>query len=581
MADWYWTPAAITGGTNVGTAANPYRGFKMVADQIAAGVIQGGDNVYRVVGSGPIAMADRAQFPANTTAETSSLGSSLNSSVHGPMAGTSFGATSLASGIRFFMQSTMTDPAIDGRGVTANSERMQAVLRLRGENIEVHDLCGYTSDWNYIRRSDGTTRIAGTSSTSDAEDRSIENCGLMIMGNGNKVYNTKIDGLGKHSRAALYMAVMVSSNAGSSQYRTNIVDGFEVWGAANGVSVQPQGGGWDMCRGQKVYVRNGKAHTGGWGRETGMPAGGYNAQKHGNGIVVVGKYFGGAEVHDCEVTGSYQDGIVLAGGTSLVGRDCYIHDLGSATNQFWQWNTGTARWELTPVAASTEGNGVKAGLGTYDGTSPTTWLGEDGTDGGSLLVPEVRTVLLRMRIYRVAGIGITTNQGRGILIHACEIDDSGESGISIDAGSRVGNYWLSNNFVRKVDTQPSKFALRLTANARICGMFNNILWSNPAVSGQLDIGWESTQAMPAGMKDKNLLVTGRKSGANYPSVGDLAPQTPVWTQGIGLSAGSSLRGAGAALSEIAKGRCTGLTYGIGSDGSRTRFGSPPNIGPYG
>lgn len=583
MADWYWTPKAFgTGGTNVGTSANPFRGFKKVSDQIAAGVIQGGDNVYRVVGSGPIALADRLEFAANTTSVSSSLGFALNNANHGPMAGTSFTASSLASGVRFFMQSTMADPAIDMRGISANSERCQAALRLRGEDIEVHDLHGYAPDWNYIRDGSGGTRIAGPG---DAETRSMENFGLLIVGNGNKLYNTKIDGNSRHCRSCIYMAVMVSATSGASTYKTNEIVGFDVYGANQGIDVQPQGGGVDLKRGQKLIVRGsgslgGRVHTGSWGREGAMStAYGYNAQQHGNALRVVGKFYGGAEVYDVDLSGNFQDGLVLSGGVSLVGRDSYIHDIGSTQNQYWNW-TGSA-WSLTALGSNSEGNAVKCGLSNYDGTSGSDWL-VPGTAGGFLDVDEIRTILLRLKIYRARAIGVTTNNSRGVLMNSLEIDDCGNACVNLQPDSRVGNYWLMNCFLRKIDSEPSNFALLVQANARVCGMFNNILWSNPSVSTQRDVRWNTALAIPAGMKDKNLLVTGRSSGgsATYPTVGDLTPQTPAWTQGSGLASDSPLRGAGTSAG-WAKARTTGSTYGIGSGGSgKSRWSNPPHIGPY-
>ena len=576
MANYYWTPIAQgTSGTNVGTEANPFRGFKKVSDEIAAGNISGGDNVYRVIGSGPLAMGDREQFTANSTAVTAAMSTALNVAGQGPMAGTSFTASSLASGIRFFMQSTMADPAIDGRNITTNAQRMQAVLRLRGEDIEVHDLCGYAGDWNYIRDGSGNTRIAGTSSTSDAEDRSQENIGLMIVGNGNRVSRAEIDGNSKHCRAGIYMAAMVDSVAGASTNKLNIVEDCEVYGANGGISVQPQGGGWDLKSGQRTLIRRCYTHSPCWGREGAMAIAGYNALAHGNGIVLVGKYWGGGEVYDCEIEGQYQDALVLAGGTSLVGRDNYIHDVGQAnTYQLWQWNTTTSTWNLSASLTNPHGNGIKAGLNTYDGTSPTTWLGTDGSltsdSSNQLQVPEVRTLLVRNRIYRCRAFGIATNNSRGTFIHANEIDDTGNSGIVLQPGARVGNYWVSNNFVRKNDTEPSNFALEVLANSRVA-LLNNIFWSNINVSTQRDIRWNT--ALSVIVKDKNLLVTGRTGGTGtYPTTGDLTPTTPNWTLGDGTTT-ASLIGVGSTRTPEAR------SYGA-SRKMTGRLDNPPNLGPY-
>lgn len=600
MTDFYFRRVgAGTSGTNSGLSeSNAFQGIKKLSDEINAGNITAADNIYFVPSQGPIDLQDRAQFSANTRSVSTGFtdgSSDIISTTAGILLGSSRVANSTLSGRKIFWRSSWAQPSMDMRGLTTNSQRMMAGIRLQGESVLTQDFYGYAADWPYLRTSTNPTHIPGP--IVNAEEASYENITFLTVGNGIRALNMNCSGSYKWSNTAFAYYLVNRNVTGQTNGIVGELTG-KFFGTNQGIDiVETGGGGFDCAKDTRLLVHDVTVYDASWGNLSGM-SGSHNAAAHGNGIRSRGVFRGAVEIYDFDVTGEYQDAVVAIGYVNIV-RDGYIHDFGASTVQRWQWNSTSGRFELeTPwYSDGRVGHGVKCGLDTFDGGSPSTWLGADGAFGVTATssqgyeVDECRSIVTRVKMYNLQSSGIISNEGRGTYVHACEIYDFGGNGISFkpgDAnGARNGNFWISNTFVRKIISDPLAFCLDVEPRARVCGMYNNIFWSNPSVAGQYDVRWNTTVAMPANSKDKNLLVTGRVSngsGASYPTTGDLtntgdrahSGMLTGYAFGSGLSEGHSLINAGSG-SPYTKAR----TYGVTRNILAARFAQPnPNVGPY-
>lgn len=590
---WFRRAGAGTSGLNNGTSrANAYQGIKKLDDVLRAGSISVSDTLTFDETSGPLDLTDRGQFAANPNSQATGFNfdTQMFNTGCGIQLGTGMGSTSYMSGRTINWNGSWTNPSLDMRNIASNAQRMMAGIRIFGESITVNDFYGHAPDWPYLRTSANPSNVPGTSSSQDAETISDENVCLLVGGNGNKVLNFYTDGgAGTRNWCLVGMMYMLSNInvAGDSNNLSGEIVG-RTKRSFSGIDVVEYGGTatHGIAKNTFVDVHDCVVESCVWGVNPGMTIRGYNGSRHGNGFRARGILRGGCLFRDSEVTGEFQDGAVnLAYANTF--RDLYIHDIGPAVNTYWQWNATSGLHELVTTAFAGEGNGLKLGLGNYDMGGPSTWLGDDGTFGGTgsqqFKVDEVRAIVLRCKVQNVTGAGITSNNSRGCAIISCEVWDSGSHGIICTIGSsgNVANYWLQNTLVRKFATDPNNFAMYVGPRARM-HMYNNVLWSNPSISTQRDISWDSVFTP---IKDKNLLVTGRTSGGvTYPTTGDLtntgdrafAGMSSGYTFGSGFAAGHSCKTAGTSTPFNAS-----RTVGSRMGADRVAFPTTtPPIGPY-
>ena len=563
----------VSGANNGGAGSDAFNGLKALSNAINANTVKGGDTVRF---EGAFGLAEMADFPCPRLVSEKLQ---ANTAAHGgPYLGTSQAAGSSASGIRFEWTGPNGQSVWDMTGADTTTERMTAAIRIQGEDITLVNPSIRPGDWNYIFGSGGAARIAGGS---DAEQVSDENYGIILLGNGNGIDGGTIDATGSSSRFCrfgIFKAPSAAGVSGASSNKTGYVRNVVIKGCASGGQVQPFGAsGYALKPGTRETVSGLTISDASWGWQSGyLSSSGGNAAKHGNGWGVLGAFLGGFELYGCDISGHFQDGIAIGVAAGAIVRDCYIHDISGPNQQWWVWNAGTAKWDLATVTNNVEGNGVKTGLANKDGTSPSTWLGTDGvapSPGDNPGYPELRNQVIRCRIYRVNGAGITSNQSRGNHYHANEIDQTGNAGILLVTLGSVGNQWISNNFVRRVGVpnSSSSYCLRIESNNRVW-LYNNILWSDPGVSGRYDL-YQGSGAAHVGAR--NVLVTGRQAGSPaWDTTNDLPTQTPAWTQGVGLAAGSPLIGAGTTDAFLSR------STGAGRNRLKALFASPPNVGPY-
>lgn len=522
-------------------------GWKELENAINAGTVTYGDRVEHDASQGPFGQLDRADYPCGAGA-TSAL-DYLSSG--GVMFGTSQGANSKASGITFSFQNATGQAVVDmsGGSLTDPTHRTVAAFRVRGEDIKVLGLHAKASKWNYLFSGSspaGGTRLSGSG---DAETKSRENMVLVVAGNGNVIEDCDLDGSSAFSRFGLYLAPSCDAEPNASPNKTTTVRRVTMHGVCNGFLVEPRGAKqststyYDMHAGNRVIIEDCFSYDACWGVAPGMSKAPYNSQAHGNGGGAYGRWYGTREliIRRFEGTGGFQDGLATGSAAYSIIDDCYIHDLGDPSYQYWEYDGTVKQWVLKTKSNSTEGNAIKLGLGSRDGTGPLVWLGDDGIIGGDLKVDEVRNIVIRCRIRNVRGMGITGNSGRGLFIHGNEIYDTGSQGIGLFVvNTNEGWFFVSNNFVRKLTTDPSNFAFSVQSHCRV-EAHNNVFWSNPDVSTQRDVSYTGSTLI----KSNNLLVTGRINGSAWGAAGaDLPKQTPAWIDGVGLGQGDPLRVAG-------------------------------------
>jgi len=548
MATWWVRGVQYSGGTNDGTSdANAFIGTKRLSDKLNDGTVQSGDTVEFSNTNGPFTIAEAADWPASVGITTALS----NTSAGGIILGSAQGAASSLSGRRLSMQNGTGQAHIDYRGATATGQRAVAALRLRGEDWTLSAPKITAPNWAYIRSSTGSTRIAGPTVGGDAEQASFENIGLMALGSGFTIEDFDLSGGFGWCRYALYVGVNASQVSGASNNKQVTIRRGQLYGCHSGFQIQPFGptgtdNDYEMRPGTRLLLHDVFIDQACWGIYPGELIKARNAAGHGNGGGMLGRWAGRAIMRDFEATGEYQDGFAMGFDSGVICLRPYIHDIGIPLIDEWQWGTS---WTLQTGLANGEGNGVKMGLSSATGTGvpPTTWLGTDGTSSGletNINLPELRNILHGARIVNCQGMGVTSNNSSGAFIGSCEIFDTGRQGIALfmPAG-KVGNFFLHNNFIRKLTSEPTNAPLHIQAGCRVWA-YNNVSYSNQAVGTQRDVIIDSTSGL---VKDKNLLVTGRIGGSNaagWNTANDISVQVPPWTDGAGLPAGHALRTAG-------------------------------------
>lgn len=585
MATRYWRQkGGSQSGANNGTSlANAYIGFEAVVSAVNAGTLQDGDTIEFDPTEGAVGFTDKADYPA-TSSSTTALGSTT--AAGGLVCGTSQNLSSSASNITWDFKGG----EINMQGATTSTQRMVAALRLYGEGCSVKNLKIKTGNWAYHRNpSNGSTRVAGGG---NAEDVSDENGGLLMLGNKPFIDNLEVDGGNSHCRWCVYIGLR-DDNLGGTPNTTGELKNMLLYGAAQGIKVASSGGsGEDWEPGTRLLVHDFEVHTACWGKSGSMSLQGYNAARHGNGIGCLGNHWGGVEFYDFKISGEWQDAAALIGG---VIRDGLIENIGAETIDWWVWNSGTQLWQLNGLITNPGdyGNGVKFGLGGSDGASPTDWMGlTGGSAGGTYNQREIRSIAQRLRIYNCQAHGVTMNDTGGHFLDSLEIDDTDNAGISTQPGSGgTSNVFICNTYVRKVDNQPSNYALWVRQNTKLW-LVNSAFVSNPSVSSQRDVFFDSSNVTVA-LKDKNLLGTGR-SGGSYTQGTDLASpgSVPSWTRGFGWDVGSTYRSGGRALATLLnESKCSSVLRGLTTAPTSNRAGrtiggarrsnlSSPPIGPY-
>lgn len=571
MATKYVAPKGTVAAGGNGSLATPWNGILEMTNALA-GSTAVGDTIEFMGNKGPFGLADAADFP-NVTAINAALNSGTLSS--GIKIGTAYGTTSPAAGRIFQFRGSTGQAIVDMRGATMNSQRMTAALTFLGEGIQVLNPWVYCPTWAYLLDpADGSTRIAGPSS--NPEQLSIENIGIQVHGNGGVVDGARVIGWtathGGWSRAGIFCNSANAAVGSTSPRLTNIVRNCKVTGCMNGVYHSPGGaGGYDMAAGQRLKVHNNELLAPVWGARVNAPIDEFNAGSHGNGVEVIGKFGGGmGEVYNNHVSGNWQDGIDLASSYGTIAYNNYLHDIGDATLLLWQWNASTSRWNVGPVT-NTNGNGIKLGLSSMDGTGPTVWMGTDGVAGGSLNVPEQLNAAVGNRIYRVNALGVASNTAKGCYIHANEIVDAKSVCISLLSLGAVGNQCVTHNYCKlSSDAPANSSAVVVGTNNRVV-FANNIVVTDPTKS-HFEVNWPSSTGIVKGV---NLMATGRFAGGNYSTTNDLANRVPTWTPGVGLPAGDAALTAGTrALWQTTK------HFRAHADMWGVPFDQPPPLGPY-
>lgn len=608
MTTWWWR-AKGGGGAGSGTLGDPFNGAKTLDGKINDGTIAAGDTIEFHHSHGPVTVAtDSADWPSTASASTAlasgskggptTTGASRYTNVQGIIFGTSYGADSTASGRIFsFANATGGGYAFDMRGTTL-ATRMFAALRAKGEGIVIRGLKVYTPDWGYICDDSvdpPVTRIAPVSGL-QAEQVSSENGGIYLFGNGNTLEDWEVDGGQKWCRYGVLFLVsaelVTTATGGLHGY---LQDGVAI-GCLTGLEVQPHGSGTNPYHLEKptfVTVRRNIIRDPGWGRSTlHLPTGSGNSAAHGNGIGVQGRFFGGCLVYLNEVYGDVQDAFAVGSAAGAMVFLNYSHDIGQTSYSEW-YSPSAGVWDTRTVTGSAEGNHFKLGLASRDGTGPSTWLGSDGTAataGSSLQVDEMRNVCAHNVGRNANGAGIVGNSGRGLTIHANEIYDARGPCLNLFVSNTArGTYWVTHNFFRKTEGDgtggSSNFAGLIQANCHV-HLYNNIFWSNPSISSNRDLRWNSATLLG---KDKNVMVTNRADGTGYDSTGDMdatartAAQSyvlttvsanPVSFSGGGLPPGNALRGAG--IAKHAAGRSFGTKHDLLGALLDT---SAPDVGP--
>lgn len=607
----YWWKRKDGGGAGTGSQGDPFNGAKVLDQRINDGTIVDGDIIEFNHTHGQVTLASDGADWANTTAVTSGFSMSSGptttggtrwTNVKGIVFGTSQGIGSSATNLTFsFSNVTGSGYAFDMRGATTNSQRMIAALRIKGEGITVRGFKCYPPDWSYICDDSvdpPTTRITPAAGI-QAEQTSNENCGLLVFGNGNTIEDCEVDGTDGWCRYGIMMYVSGAGITDASSFMTGYCQDNVVIGVCTGIEVQAFGGGGTGLSGYHlekptiVHFRRNLVHSFCWGRSTlHLPTGSGNSAAHGNGLGVQGRFFGGCLVYENEVYGDTQDGVACGSACGTMVFKNYLHDIGQSSYNEWYW-TGSV-WDTRTVTSSTEGNGIKMGLGSRDNIGPTTWQGTDGTASTStstLMVDELRNVAARNVIRNMNGAGITLNCGRGNVIHANEIIGTLGPGINLTlspTATQRGQVMVTHNFVKKTAGDgtggTSNFAILIQQGVYV-NMYNNVFWSNNATGTNRDLRWTSTATLVG--KDKNVMVTNRADGTGYNTTGDMDAtartdaqtyvQTTVGTGPVTFTGGGYA--SGSLLNAGSDRRGTSRAFGCSRNLLDQALDSTPNVGP--
>jgi hypothetical protein len=606
----YWWKKKVGVSTGSGTFADPWNGAKVLDGKNNDGTVNNGDTVEFHHGDGAVTLAsDGADWACTASISTrllpgdsqgtTSTSATRYTNVRGILFGTSMGPESTASGITFsFNNVTGSGFAIDMRGATSTTQRMFAALRIKGEDIVVTGLKVNPPDWAYIcdhSVDPPITRIAPISGL-QAEQVSHENGALWVYGNGNTIENCEVDGSDGWCRYGIMMYVSAEGVPTASANKVGYVRNNTFRGCLTHFEIQAYGtgtNGYHLEKPTYVHAYGNTSVNFCWGRSAlHLPTTTGNAASHGNGIGVQGRFFGGCFVYQNVITGDVQDAIAVGSSAGTMVYKNYIYDIGQPTYTEWYAN-GTV-WDTRVVTNTGDaGNGIKLGLTNRDGTSPSTWLGTDGTANtttASLQVAELRNVCAHNVIHNTNGSGVTLNNGRGALIHGNQITDPRGAGLLLSMApdtTKRGQVMVTHNYVKKTDGDgtngSSNFACNIQSGVHV-SLYNNIFWSNPAISAHEDLRWAGATLIG---KDKNVMVTNRAVGTGYNTTGDMNAtartdaQTytnvtvatgPVTFTGGGFSSGSLLNAGSDRIASTRTFRCSKNLVDAVLD-------STPNVGP--
>lgn len=553
MTTYYVAPKGTVSGANNGTSpANAWNGIN--ACRAGMGSTSAGDTIVFRGDLGPYSFADQADFAYQGTL---SGAHSFVTGQSGCYIGSSSTSVSNASGRIFqFLTGAYGQATIDMHRSDANhtaSQRMYSALQIQGEGITILNARVIAPNFNYL------PGIPGPGS--QAEAMSQENYGLRVVGNGITIDGGEFLGYADTQgfcRAALQLDHQVTGTDGLKTTVRNI----RTFGAHFGLQCVIQGASTLTKLVAVLESIRGEFPSWGSTASTGLITG--NAGTHG-GHVSLSSMWGSLEVRNSAFSGVCQDAIDLITVNGTV-RNCTIDDVYAPSVLAWTWNAGTPAWELTTVSGVT-GNGIKMGLNGYTGTSPSTWGGTDGTPGGVYNVAEFNNRALGNKIRNVS-IGITSNAGNGLIIHANEVTEAYAFAVALNSATVRSNFWVSNNYGQLSSSAITNArALTVTANANII-LLNNIFDCQKVggASSVYDLHW-LTALTPLSL-NKNLYVRGTVVQTQpYPGTGDISPVNPSWVQGVGLPSGSALIGAGA-------------HNGYCADAHGVQFKNPPSIGAY-
>lgn len=563
MPTFYVRPVgSVSPGGNGLSEATAFNGFSDLQSRGLA-LTSSGDTI-RFIGTFLI-----SEFTYNTNGSYTITQGLPGNAFIAPIFGTNQVSTSSASGRIFDFRAA----TIDMRGATANTQRMNAGLIIRGESMTILGGLFIAPDWNYLfNDAIGTlsTRVPwnagmGSGDGTLSEQASWENGGLIVAGCGNTVDGVTINGAYGNSgwcRHGLMMYISNSGMANATQNLTNTIKNCVVRGALTPISATAFGsGGSIIVPGTKIRIHDNLVTDPIWGWPAGYVRDEYNAGAHGNGIEVVLQANGLCDVWNNRIIGNFQDGLDFGAAGMCNGFSNYIADIGDPFIRHWQWdaslNSGAGAWWLK-YRANTEGNGIKMGLAA-EGTgsvAPSTWLGSDGTAGSTtLMTKEQFNRAWGNTILRVNSIGITNNSGRGCFIHANEIIDAKAGGINLFS-TTAGNHCVTNNYVKLRDDANNTAAALYHGNLQRGIVINNILdgGANTACYDYFYVNGAVTIT-----KTNNVYVRNRIGGTPpADTVAIASPGTLAWTQGQGLPSGHAYYTSGKGdvdlVSKMARGR---------------------------
>lgn len=560
MTDFYVAPrGADPGSLETGEITEPYNGIFSMNANLSSDTIAG-DIIKLLPTFGDFGLADLDMYPYTGGATTRMTESSYAGA---PRLGSSRGASSSMSGRKI----DFNGARINMTGAAGGSRRYKACLLLTGEDIEVIDADILNGQWDII--AGGIVAPGGAVS---ADQISWENCGLMMDGVGNKVTGGTFHGNDAWAYANILMLIPNAGVGGVSANKKTTILNPNCRGAHWAVQVYPAGlGGYDIPAGTGLLIDGLVAHDGCFGRRVGTdPIGpGYSHSDHGGPIDITGKYYGLAEVKNCDLSGPAQD-LVQSIGYGILFIDNYLHDASVLTFQCFR--KSGSNWTMQTITQR-GGNAFKLALGSYAGTSPTGWMLLDGVDGpDDLRTEEWMNFVIRNRIFNISGHGVSSNGGNGIAIHANEMWDVWSAFDLFTVDASLANYFVTHNFCKHKTSGDANGSL---ANFRVRArswVYNNIFW---AQAGKNDVLVSADSVFAACKKNKR--ANGTKGGSGtWPTSDNLADGIPSgYVIGSGFPGGDPLKTAG-----------TTDPYAIAGftdfrkDIAGTRFSDTPSIGPW-
>jgi hypothetical protein len=443
MVDRTVSPKGSVSPGGDGLAGNtPINGWAALNTMINAGTIVAGDRVIVDGTRGTYGAADFADFPQTAAASTATgIPNLTNTGGGGIVVGTAQGVTSKACGITFDFRGSGVQAVVDGSGQgTTNATRQAYGMLFWGESMRIL--------WPVIKacKRDYLTPMINTAAGGNQpETLSYENIALAVFGNGNYIYEPDLDGGSAFSRYGLHVLLSTSPmSANHSKHTVCSIIRPRIVGSFHELRVDPGGPGSSgtiLKDGTVLIIEDPTLLDPCWGRRPGDPVGAYNAASHGGHVSISGAFRGRGSMKGGVLSGNCQDSIDMVTSEFLL-EGTLIQDVSSVDPTIWLWS-GTS-WGLG-TRAGRDGNGVKAGLTGLDGTSPSAWLGTDGTPGGSSSVPEACNIIRGLTIRRVSGYGITNNGTKGLDVGYTEIVDAELGGIGLQAST--GNNFVHHSYV--------------------------------------------------------------------------------------------------------------------------------------